>query len=626
MNLTTPTALLWAGLAVPLVLLYVLKVRLRRVPVSTALFWRQVFEEKSPRSLWRRLRHLLSLLVQLAFLALLVLALAEPFFSREARDARQLVLVVDTSASMGAADGGATRLEQARDEARRLVEGMSSRDEAAIVTAGGRPRVLCGLTDHRGTLRRALDAVAGGDEPTRVSDAVALARRLLAGRPNPRVVVLSDGCFEGAGGLSGDDLSRVVVGTRADNVGITRFQARRTLLDPTGYEVLAEVVNFSDGPTEFRFELTLDGRPEDVIPVKLPAGGRWREVFDATSVEGGRLVGRVDRPDALAADNEARALLPRREPLPMLLVAAGSPYADRFVEKVLEASPLVRLSVTAAPPRAVPPGTITVFHRKVPARLPPGPTLVIDPRGPCELWDVGDKLPGPVVVKQEGDSPLLTLVQLDRVLMPEARKLIPKAPAKVPASSLAGDPLCCAFERPGGRVLVLTVNLEQGDLPLRTAFPILASNALTWLAGTKDELREALPAGAVAEVELPGRAPESPGSPLPELWLWSPDGRGRKLPARGDRATVGPLDRCGVWAIARRAPGGEGPESPPLLEVACNLADPAESDLRPREGFASDGEDTAAGVGGRAVSFYLLAAAWLLAGLEWYLYQRRWIS
>ena len=63
MNLVNPAALLLAGLAVPIVVFYILKIRLRRVPVSTLMFWQQIFEEKKPRSLWQRLRHLLSLLL-----------------------------------------------------------------------------------------------------------------------------------------------------------------------------------------------------------------------------------------------------------------------------------------------------------------------------------------------------------------------------------------------------------------------------------------------------------------------------------------------------------------------------------------------------------------------------------
>src|SRR5262245_854570 len=114
MNLANPTALLWASLAVPVVILYILKIRLRRVPVSTNLFWRQIFEEKQPRSIWQHLRHLLSLLLQIIFLCLLVFALAEPFFRWEVQEARRLVVVVDNSASMNAADVAPSRLSKAK--------------------------------------------------------------------------------------------------------------------------------------------------------------------------------------------------------------------------------------------------------------------------------------------------------------------------------------------------------------------------------------------------------------------------------------------------------------------------------------------------------------------------------
>src|SRR6516165_6960040 len=102
MSLANPTALLWLLLVIPVVVFYVLKIRLKRVPVSTVIFWRQIFDEKKPRSLWQRLRHLISLLIQLLLLALLVGALTEPFLASEARHARRIILVIDNSASMNA--------------------------------------------------------------------------------------------------------------------------------------------------------------------------------------------------------------------------------------------------------------------------------------------------------------------------------------------------------------------------------------------------------------------------------------------------------------------------------------------------------------------------------------------
>src|SRR6266516_2265304 len=100
MNLANPFALLWGLLLVPIVIFYILKIRLKRVPVSTVLFWRQIFDEKKPRSLWQKLRHVVSLLVQLALLALMIAALTEPFLASEAKNSRRVILIIDNSASM----------------------------------------------------------------------------------------------------------------------------------------------------------------------------------------------------------------------------------------------------------------------------------------------------------------------------------------------------------------------------------------------------------------------------------------------------------------------------------------------------------------------------------------------
>ncbi|HEX4588823.1 MAG TPA: VWA domain-containing protein, partial [Gemmataceae bacterium] len=431
MSLANPTALLWALLAVPVVIFYVLKIRLKRVPVSTVIFWRQLFDEKRPRSPWQRLRHLISLLVQLALLGLMVAALAEPLFSWDALTARRIVLVLDNSASMNATDVEPTRLAKAKDEARRVIDGLRFRDEMAIVTAGTQPRVACGLTGHQKTLRDALGAVEATDGPTMVAEAVALARRLAAGGGGQgRVVVITDGCVANAAKLADQSTSLITIGTKAGNVGITRFQVRRSAIDPIGYEILAEVTNFADEPTpDFRLAITLNGNPVDVKPLKLAANGTWSEVIENTTADGGLLTAELvvkgdkhDEPyrDALTADNKAVAVMPRREPIP---VHMHSPPGNLFLQKVLEANPLTRLTTSKEMPKEWAAGAVKVFHREVPAKLPPGPVLVVDPANDCDLWKVGEKLQSPVVTQQDKDSPLMAHVRLDNVLLPEAHKL-----------------------------------------------------------------------------------------------------------------------------------------------------------------------------------------------------------
>ena len=124
MSFALPIAFTLAALAVPIVALYILKVRLRRVPVSTNLFWRQIYEEKPPRSIWQHFRHLLSLLLQLLLLMLMVLAIADPCFSWQLLKSRRLVVVIDNSASMRATDVAPSRLDAAKAAASQIIDGM----------------------------------------------------------------------------------------------------------------------------------------------------------------------------------------------------------------------------------------------------------------------------------------------------------------------------------------------------------------------------------------------------------------------------------------------------------------------------------------------------------------------
>src|SRR5678810_169430 len=128
-----PIALAWAAVAIPIIGLYILRIRRRRQEVPTQIFWNQIFQDSAPRSLWRRLRHWLSLLAQLAFMLMLVLALADPISTGQSRRPVHYLLVLDQSASMRAKDGSPTRFDQAKQIAAGTIRGMRDQDQATII-------------------------------------------------------------------------------------------------------------------------------------------------------------------------------------------------------------------------------------------------------------------------------------------------------------------------------------------------------------------------------------------------------------------------------------------------------------------------------------------------------------
>jgi hypothetical protein len=319
-----------------------------------------------------------------------------------------------------------------------------------------------------------------------------------------------------------------------------------------------------------------------------------------------------------------------------LIVTPG----NLFLQKVFEANPLVRVTVQPEIPESWPTGGVVVLHRDVPTQLPGGDVLVVDPQNGCDAWELGELMADPIVTRQDQESPLMTHVRLDNVLMPEARELRFQEPPHVLAGALAGGPVYAEVPRASGKCLVLSVNINQGDLAFRTAFPILVTNALGWFAGRAGELRPALATGSMTEIEL-GNLEITSG----DLLLRSPSGNSRpltvgrsnsELPAASDdhatapavnqaaRISIPPLSECGVWNVVQRNTE-EDTES--LAALAVNLADDRETDLRtPIERIDGGSKASVAGWLSRPIWFYLAAIACLLTVGEWWLYQRRVVS
>lgn len=188
MSFAHPFAFCWGLLAIPIVILYLRRLRLPQEQIATGMIWQQVLAEQRGRSAWRRWRRPVSLAVQLAMLALLVLALAEP----QIPPPKTIVLIIDDAPRMNAADVPPARLAAAKEAAERLIASLRPCDAMAVISAGGPAMPRCTLTAEQSTLREAVDSIAGSAGPTQMADATALAQRVLGGNTAGQVVNVGD--------------------------------------------------------------------------------------------------------------------------------------------------------------------------------------------------------------------------------------------------------------------------------------------------------------------------------------------------------------------------------------------------------------------------------------------------
>ena len=358
----------------------------------------------------------------------------------------------------------------------------------------------------------------------------------------------------------------------------------------------------------------------------------------------------LDARDPLACDNRAVALVAPRQPQSVILVTPG----NLFLESALRSMPGVQLTVARSWPAEVDRDTILVGHQTPLAGVTNTRKLfVIQPVDDSVLGQLGPPLGDTLVVSQSSSSLLMSHVQLQNVPVPGVRQLAVGDEYQVLAEAPGGVPVFAARTNSDGKVLVWNLSVDEGELPLRTAFPILMSNAIQWFQGEAGPWLRAYAAGTSASIAAAETSPVSShptGDPAswrrPEqtsttatlpphptsaasCFLVRPDGTRRPLSSASGPWSIGPLDQCGVWRIERsvptqeRLPTGELPREN-LAEVACNLASASESDIRVQ--LPTNPPVTTAGLPGWPLWCYLTLIGLVLTVIEWFLYQRRWIG
>jgi uncharacterized protein (DUF58 family) len=152
MAFLAPLSLLLGLLAIPIILLYMLRLRRREVLVSSTLLWRKLLRDREANAPWQRLRRNLLLILQLLILAALVLALARPFIPVPSVAGGSVVVVLDASASMRATDVGESRFDAARRGGRRVDRRSRRRRPPDADPRRPHPRVLASASADREAL------------------------------------------------------------------------------------------------------------------------------------------------------------------------------------------------------------------------------------------------------------------------------------------------------------------------------------------------------------------------------------------------------------------------------------------------------------------------------------------
>jgi hypothetical protein len=640
---------------------YIIKMRRRRFEVPFSALWKRVLEQKDANALWKQLKRLMSLLLILVILAIVLFAALDPTLGAVDREARSVVVLFDASASMKSMDGNEanskSRLDAAKERTKQLVDSMGGGDVAMIMKVDGQATPMSRFSSDGPMLNKIIDGITASDTPADLTRALGAAADALRDRPNPLVVIVSDGAFPEAqlGLVSWDekkaqpiadknlaavDLSKIdvrylPVGRRSDNVGIVAFNVRRYIANKAAYEVYIEVQNFGQEPAHRQLALYNGDTAVDIKKIDLAPGQRIKQIYPKLPGSADNKLRAALRPvegaggsDSFALDDQAFALLPARKKQKVLMVTEDNLY--------LEGAVLVYDNIDAikytpaeydAKPSIADGMDVVIFDEHTPAVLPPSPTslLFFHPDGPNSPIAIRGKLNSPRITEIDEGHPVMRWVTMSDIFMDSTNTFAPdpKKGESTIAHSVRDSVI--AAKRDGRRkILAFGFSLPAAgresatDLPLRVAFPMLLVNTLDWFAGDQTDLLTTYPTGARERIPLDGVVGAT------EAEVKGPDGLVTKTPILDGLATFYGA-RVGYYDVTAK----DGKGNPiAQIELAANLASPSESDIAPSTELSLGDKKLAAPEAfaitrSRKLWIYLILFAMALIVMEWVTYHRR---
>jgi hypothetical protein len=616
MHLLDPKGLLLLAGLVPLVVLYILKIRRARQRVSSTWLWAAAQRDLLARHPFRRLVVELPLLLQILALAALALALARPSSHGTAIDGDHVAIVIDTSASMatrlgGAANGSAatTRIEEAKRAAANVVSQLAPGADAIVIEAARDARVVVPLERDLHRLAAGIGQLSAREIEGDLTPAVALAAdrlRSLGGRQ--RIVLLTDGALAHSSPLAAAGIPTEVmtVGDAQDNAAIVRVDVRSGVDAASKHEqvqVFAMIQSWGARPREAYVTLALEGaadpvasrrlllQPGDKVPVVLTFEPRAQD-------HGAGIVVQLAPGDALPADDVAFGRVPAGLHMPVV-VASEASYS--WTSRAIEADPNIDVQRLTLPQLAsvnIDPDALVVVEGACPPSVPGRDALVVaPPAGRCFGVEVGPPVDNPLITSWEAGDARMRFLTLDGVHVARSLSLTAHGAGGSLVRS-SSTTLVADASLPERTVTILGFDVGDSDWPLKASFVLFVRNVVELgrlhraqgAAGpvrTGDAVRLAVPEGTT-KIAL-----EGPG--VPE----------REVPAKEGFAVLPPLDRAGLYHVR-----WSDPHVGSAL-VAANLTSPTESDLRPQPITVEGTSGSTAAPAARAADAHNEWATWL---------------
>lgn len=500
LNLSFPEVFaIFSTVSAVLVTLYLLDRSRRRQVVATLRFWKPAENATSMRQK-RRIQQPWSLLLQMISIAMLLFAIAQLQWGDRDKDVRDHVIVLDTSAWMGARTPRGTLMDEARTAAVAYLRRLPATDRVMVIRADGMATPATAMDTNRAAIEKAIRDSKPSASALNLDQAFEFAARVqkLQTQKPGEITYIGAGRVPVSEGTAGypANLRVVPIAAPVENAGIRNVGLRRS--DADTWQILVSVRNYGKDARTEQVAVRFAGAPLGNRTLTLQPNSEMQATFALRTRAAGWLEARLMTPDSFVEDDRAMLEIPAQRALNLLVYTDAPDLLRPVVAASANVVPTFR-SPASYDARAK--ADVVVLDRFAPPAPPAAPSIWIDPpqqRCPVRIKSVAEAAK---LVSWNSKHDLGTGLRTRDVEL-ERTSVFSPAPDDIAVASVGAGPVILARPQTNASQKLVVLGFHPGLSAMRyeLATPLLFANVLRWVDSGVFQQWE-LNAGTVGTVE-----------------------------------------------------------------------------------------------------------------------------
>lgn len=308
----------------PVIMLYILKRKYKEEVISSSLLWKEVYKNTRANTPWEKFKKNIMLLLQIIIILSVILALMSPFISIGGKSYKNVIMVIDNTASMNTIyDDSNSRLDQGKTLAKEYLNSTKEGTNTYIISYDGTSNLLLNGDFNKSNASSIIDKITKSYGSGDISDVVSFVKAIGDGIGEEYEALI----FTDKQVAISDINGRIVyLGNSGLNASVDNVSHK--FVDDK-VKVIANVTNNGDSLYEGDFSLYNGEELVAVEGVTLQVGESKTLSFQLDSLNSDYLKGELSRKDILMEDNTYYHVVNENKVKKILLVTDENIFLEK---------------------------------------------------------------------------------------------------------------------------------------------------------------------------------------------------------------------------------------------------------------------------------------------------------